>query len=373
MPRPPRTLKGQLALLFLVLTLVPALLLTALATKGLLDALGEWHKPGVQRALDGSLEVARDLLDRTRNDLRQRGQLLASDPALTPPLDPERIRSRLAGANNLDFVQLYDEQGTLFLEVTRDPLLAPPAAGERPERIRSLARSERPFLEDRKGHILAYAGFAGAPGENDWVLVTGIHLDENFYARLDDLSEAVANYRQVPTLITVRQGQVLLSLMLVVLFLGLAAVVTARRLAGRVSRPVEHLARSMQSLAREEEVSPLPPEGPEEMERLIDTFNAMSRELSRSRRELARAERLSAWREVARRVAHEMKNALTPITFSAHRLKKSAALLPEGERARYQAALATVLEEVEGLQRLAATFSELARLPVPEVEPVDRW
>ena len=104
------------------------------------------------------------------------------------------------------------------------------------DELRSLARSDRPFLEDRQRHLLAYAGFAGVPGENDWILVTGIHLDESFYTRLDDLSEGVSFYRRVPTLITVRQGQVLFSQALVVLLLAIASVFIARRLAGRVSR-----------------------------------------------------------------------------------------------------------------------------------------
>jgi two-component system nitrogen regulation sensor histidine kinase NtrY len=112
------------------------------------------------------------------------------------------------------------------------------------------------------------------------------------------------------------------------------------------------------------------PKGSAEVERLIRTFNTMSAELSRSRVELARAERLTAWREAARRVAHEMKNALTPITFSLHRLKKAAPSMSGDERDRIQSSLDTLTEEVEGLRRLAASFSELARLPVPEMAPV---
>jgi two-component system nitrogen regulation sensor histidine kinase NtrY len=74
---------------------------------------------------------------------------------------------------------------------------------------------------------------------------------------------------------------------------------------------------------------------------------------------------------VARRVAHEIKNALTPITFAVSRLKKSADHLPEDQRERYLASLSSVHEEAEGLKRLAASFSELARLPVPELVPLD--
>lgn len=364
----PRTLGGQLMLLFLVLTLLPSLTLTALATHRLLASLERWENPGVQSALEGSIEVARDLLTRTRNDLRQRGQLLVADPALGPPADPAALRARLAGAYNIDFVQIYDTDGVLQLEVTRDPLIAP--VGTLSSVVR-LAASDQPFLEEATRGLLAYAGFAGEPGRDETILVAGIYLEPEFYARLDRLSEGVAYYRQLAVLKRVNRSALMLTVAFTVVFLGLGSAWTARRLALRMSRPVANLADGMERVALGEEGVRVGPEGSREVERLIRTFNAMSAELSRSRRDLASAERLSAWQEVARRVAHEMKNALTPVTFSLHRLRKITPDLPEAERDRARRALDTLGGEVEGLQRLAASFSELARLPMVEAARVD--
>jgi two-component system nitrogen regulation sensor histidine kinase NtrY len=158
--------------------------------------------------------------------------------------------------------------------------------------------------------------------------------------------------------------------LLLIIFAG-ASVWIARKLASRVSQPVARLGEGMERVTRGEDAVRVAPQGTQETERLMETFNAMSTELSRSRRELARAERLSAWREVARRVAHEIKNALTPITFSASRLRKTAAQVPEGERERFTGSVNTVLEEIEALKRLAASFGELARLPIPDLLPLD--
>lgn len=364
----PRTLGGQLMLLFLVLTLLPSLTLTALATHRLLASLERWENPGVQSALEGSIEVARDLLTRTRNDLRQRGQLLVADPALGPPADPAALRARLASAYNIDFVQLYNTEGVLQLEVTRDPLIAP--VGTLSSVVR-LAASDQPFLEEATRGLLAYAGVAGEPGRSDAILVAGIYLEPEFYARLDRLSQGVAYYRQLAVLKRVNRSALMLTVAFTVAFLGLGSAWTARRLAVRVSRPVANLADAMERVALGEEGVRVGPEGSREVERLIQTFNAMSAELSRSRRDLASAERLTAWQEVARRVAHEMKNALTPVTFSLHRLRKLTPDLPETERDRARRALDTLGGEVEGLQRLAASFSELARLPMVEAARVD--
>jgi two-component system nitrogen regulation sensor histidine kinase NtrY len=127
----------------------------------------------------------------------------------------------------------------------------------------------------------------------------------------------------------------------------------------------------MERVAEGDDAVQVAAHGPQELERLIHTFNVMAGELSRSRRELAQAERLAAWREVALRVAHEIKNALTPITFSVHRLRKEAPAIPEPSRERVQSALEAVMGEVDGLKRLAASFSELARLPMAELAPLD--
>jgi nitrogen fixation/metabolism regulation signal transduction histidine kinase len=364
----PRTLKAQLTLLFLVLTLGPAILLTALAAREALFAVARWENEGVERALSGSMEMARELLARAENDLRQRGQLLAADPVMGVSPHPEAVRRSLATSYNLDFVQVYDLEGKLLFETTRDPLLDPPGtlAG-----VAAIAASARPFLENGQRDLLAFAGYAGSPGESEWILVAGMYLDSGFYLRRDDLAQGVAYYRQLPTLIRFKQRVLLFTLGGVVLALAVLAAWTARKLAARVSGPVEALGAGMEQVARGSTTVQVEPRGTEEMVELILCFNAMSGELSRSRRDLARAERLAAWREAARRVAHEIKNALTPITFSAHRLRKTGPALPEGDRARFEESLGTVLEEIEGLHRLASSFGELARLPVPELAPVD--
>jgi nitrogen fixation/metabolism regulation signal transduction histidine kinase len=274
------------------------------------------------------------------------------------------VRERLAAAYNLDFVQIYSEEGDLRFATTRDPLVPSPTFPGPPD-------PSKGFIEDRERGLLAYVGYGGDPGGVSWILVVGIDLGDTFYARLDDLSGAIDTYRDLPRVISTNQRAMLLGLGGLVLGLGVVAAWVARRIAATVSRPVASLGAGMERVAEGADGVHVEPGGTNEMERLIATFNAMSAELSRSRRELSRAERVAAWREMAQRVAHEMKNALTPVAFSAHRLRKlSGAVSPE-ERSRFEASLQTLAEELEGLQRLAGSFSELARLPAPELAPVD--
>lgn len=87
---------------------------------------------------------------------------------------------------------------------------------------------------------------------------------------------------------------------------------------------------------------------------------------------LLRVERMEAWREVARRIAHEIKNPLTPIQLSAQRLRKRyGALLGPDERGLLDECTRTIVGQVDALKRLVNEFSTFARMPTVEVAPHD--
>jgi nitrogen fixation/metabolism regulation signal transduction histidine kinase len=104
---------------------------------------------------------------------------------------------------------------------------------------------------------------------------------------------------------------------------------------------------------------------------LASSFNAMTARLAEARQALQRAEREAAWRDVARRLAHEIKNPLTPMTLSLHRLQRRASLVPEHERGAVMDSLQALLQEIDHLTQLAETFSQYARLPEPRHDPLD--
>ena len=86
---------------------------------------------------------------------------------------------------------------------------------------------------------------------------------------------------------------------------------------------------------------------------------------------LIRAQKVAAWREVARRLAHEIKNPLTPIQLSAERLKRHFADAPSGARALVDECTTTIIGEVESLKGLVDEFSQFARMPTPRTAPTD--
>ncbi len=88
--------------------------------------------------------------------------------------------------------------------------------------------------------------------------------------------------------------------------------------------------------------------------------------------EIVSAQRAQAWGEVARRLAHEIKNPLTPIQLSAERLEmKLAGKLPEAEQALLAKSVHTIVDQVDAMKRLVNEFRDYARLPAAELKPVD--
>jgi len=101
----------------------------------------------------------------------------------------------------------------------------------------------------------------------------------------------------------------------------------------------------------------------DEIKTLADSFNIMAQKLRQNAEELKRAEKSAAWQEVAQKLAHEIKNPLTPIQLSAERLKRRYYSKPEGYEQILDECTETIIEEVEKLRRILDEFSQFARMP----------
>jgi two-component system, NtrC family, nitrogen regulation sensor histidine kinase NtrY len=151
------------------------------------------------------------------------------------------------------------------------------------------------------------------------------------------------------------------------------AVLAAVLLSGRIARPVRELAEQSRRVAAGDPGAAVVAPAGDEVGELARAFNAMTAELRTSRERLLQTERVAAWREMARRLAHELKNPLFPIQLSIETLRR--AWDEPGGRDRFSALFRessdTVLEELQSLRRIIEEFSEFARMPRPELKPVD--
>ena len=162
------------------------------------------------------------------------------------------------------------------------------------------------------------------------------------------------------------------------LLLLLVIMATATTLARALTGPLRRLRDGMQSVAAGRVQQPIPVESKDEVGQLVETFNLMQDQLSESRRKLAQQERELAWSEMARQVAHEIKNPLTPMKLSIQHLQRAYEEFKSGDaeaRSRFASVFGritqTVGEQIDILANIANEFSTFARLPKGHVEIID--
>ena len=159
------------------------------------------------------------------------------------------------------------------------------------------------------------------------------------------------------------------------LAIGVAAVSLAvaggAALRSRLSRPAERLVRAVDAIAAGEADYTFPQGPGDELDRLAQAFSRLERSLELQRRRSAAAERVAAWREVARRVAHEVKNPLAPIRLTVENLVRARRQDPRLFDELFEDGARTILDEVEHLRKLVTEFSDFARLPGPQPRLVD--
>jgi nitrogen fixation/metabolism regulation signal transduction histidine kinase len=158
-----------------------------------------------------------------------------------------------------------------------------------------------------------------------------------------------------------------------VLVIGLAllALAFANALAREMSRPVRELSEAIGRVAAGDLGTRVRPSGAAEMSALAVSFNVMTARLEAARVSLQQAEREAAWREVARHLAHEIKNPLTAMRYALHRIQRRVEVIPEADRAAVATSVAAILREVQDLAMMAEQFSQYARRPEPLLEPLD--
>lgn len=142
-------------------------------------------------------------------------------------------------------------------------------------------------------------------------------------------------------------------------------------MAERISDPVSRLSRATRRIARGDLNARTLATSSDELGRLVDDFNSMAAELHRQRVALERTHRIEAWAEMARQVAHEIKNPLTPIQLNAEHLRRVHADRGEPLGPVVQECVATILTQVKLLRQIASEFSSFASSPTARPAAVD--
>jgi two-component system, NtrC family, nitrogen regulation sensor histidine kinase NtrY len=151
----------------------------------------------------------------------------------------------------------------------------------------------------------------------------------------------------------------------------LFAIVCSLWIAARVSRPIEQLAFAAEEVAAGNWETKVSEGGRDEVGVLARSFNHMTGELVRQRERLVQTERVAAWRELARRLAHELKNPLFPLQLTVENLVRARELpAPEFDEV-FRESTQTLGMEIANLKTIIGRFSDFSKMPKPELQRMD--
>jgi len=149
------------------------------------------------------------------------------------------------------------------------------------------------------------------------------------------------------------------------------AAVAAPWVAAGLGRPLEQMAGAVGAIGRGARHPDLPEGGPREVQQLGTALRGLTRDLDAAEARIRSAERRAAWREIARRIAHEIRNALSPLSLAVDNVETAATRDDPAARAALPASLRTARDQLQSLQRLVEEFRDFARQPQLAVAPVD--
>ena len=342
----PRTFRGRITVLFTLLVLVPFVAATIFIRQSLAARLRRETVLHAQTALSTAKTVLDDYLFAA-----------GTSPGRRQLIDDDLLAwmAKIVGHD----LSIYTD-GRLYSTSRRELF----SSGLLPERIEGKSLS----------------GLLGAPGEFvvESRLVRGRRFDQvqatlsSIAGQLTLSGPAVLSIPLLPEQRESEEAIARLSSSLTAftfLVFGLSLVLGAR-VAFRVSGPIGDLVEGTRAVAQGEVPRIALPED-EELRRLVEAFLSMASTLEAQRDDLARAQRLQAWAEMARIIAHEIKNPLTPIRLSAEHLREVWRRGDPNRDRVLEECVANILKQTEMLRSIAAEFSDFARLREPQRERVD--
>ena len=149
----------------------------------------------------------------------------------------------------------------------------------------------------------------------------------------------------------------------------LVAILASLWFAARVTRPVVSLAEAARRVAAGDLSAKVDVESSDELGELAASFNRMTEDLLQQKDRTLQAERVAEWRELARRLAHELKNPLFPLQVTVENLMRAKQKSPEMFEEVFQEGTATLLAEINNLKVIIGRFSEFSKMPQPQRRP----
>ena len=366
--RPGARFKSRLLLFFAVIVLlasVPQAVLSVTFIRATTDA---WFSAETGHAIRGAQDITLAFFGQKQDDLKS----FVDSRYLSGLLEglesqPDRVWERIRGVNpGIDSMQVFDPlfKETHFSgpEEFRVPSLR--AAAARDGQVTRESAAAVSFLRVRTSY--ASRGLDGAT----YTVMFSMGLPAGFDATAGRLADALEFFVQLELF----QSNFVTAIALFYAFfavpLMLLSILVSFFLSEEIIRPIVSLEEATRRIAEGDFSIRILSRRGDELSMLVDSFNRMVSELARTRTKMIQTEKIAAWQEIAQRLAHEIKNPLTPIRLAAERSLRKYESSSSDFDSVFRNSVKSIVGEVDNLNALLTEFREFSRLPAPSLQRV---
>ena len=352
---------------FALFTLIPSLLIAIFSLFIFSFALDKYFDKKITLAVNNSYEIAKNYVEEKRNKIESEIILIAFDLNKNAKIlksDINKFQNFLNTQRflrDIDQLHLIDSNGTLIRSAINSPYKK-----IEDRAIQMVLNDDRPLkiintFENKSAAVIKLTNF-----ENTFLYVVKF-LDKNISNYLIESEEAISFYYTVENQrLGIRISFVIIYISLVTLLLFLSITI-AIRFSSRFFISINNLITASEKIGSGNLDIKVPElKADREMEILNKNFNLMIDKLKNQQEKLLTAERHEAWENVARKLAHEIKNPLTPIQLTIDNLKeKYLKNISVENRSKYDQNLQTIQKQIRQIENLVNEFSDFARMPKP--------
>jgi len=352
---------------FALFTLIPSLLIAIFSLFLFSFALEKYFDKKITTAVNNSYEIAKNYVDEKRNKIESEIVLIAYDLNKYAELfqsNPKRYQTILNTqklVRDIDQLHLIKANGNLIQSSSNSPY------NKIEDRaMKMVVNDDRPLkiintFENKSAAVIKLQNY-----ENTFLYVVKF-LDKNISQYLIESEEAINFYYTVENQrfgIRISFAIIYIALVTLLLFLSITIAI---RFSSRFFISINNLISASEKIGKGNLDIKVPElKADKEMELLNKNFNSMIEKLKNQQEKLLTSERHEAWENVARKMAHEIKNPLTPIQLTIDNLKSKFLNNVEIEKKEnYQKNLQTILKQIKQIENLINEFSDFARMPKP--------
>ena len=361
-------------LFFSTTTLLPSILIALLSLAMFNVGLQNYFDKKIKTVVNNSSEVANNYLEEVRNSIESDIILVQFDVNAKPALfyeNPNLFARMLASQRllrRLDEVHLLDSSGNIIISNVVDSSLqfVPP-----PEEAFERSLNGKPIRivdpkTNRTSALVKLNNFI------DTYLYIVKFLDPKLINYIKQTDSAVTFYYSVQESRTGIKITFAIIYLLIVSLLLFLSIIISINFANTLTMPIVNLIGASEKISTGDLSAKVPYiETDKEFKKLNENFNSMIDKLKKQQDKLLASERHAAWESVARKLAHEIKNPLTPIQLSIDRIREKYLNKNKEENNHLSNYLDTITKQIKDIEHLVNEFSDFARMPKPIMKKIN--